>query len=149
KYVNERRGVNSRLDDLQAAALRVKLRHLDGWNARRARLAAAYDDALRDASLVLPHVPAWAEPVWHLYVVRCAERDAVQAALARRGVGTIIHYPIPPHRQQAYADLAIPADAFPIARAMAAEVLSLPIGPHLTDAQQGRVIEALREGKAP
>lgn len=81
KYVNERRGVNSRLDDLQAAALRVKLRHLDGWNARRARLAAAYDDALRDASLVLPHVPAWAEPVWHLYVVRCAERDAVQVRL--------------------------------------------------------------------
>jgi dTDP-4-amino-4,6-dideoxygalactose transaminase len=147
KYVNEVRGVNSRLDDLQAAILGVKLRVLDEWNVRRARIAARYADALRDTPLVLPVVPEWATHAWHLYVVRvpggATARDRVQRLLADAGVGTIIHYPIPPHRQQAYADLGIPADAFPLARAMADEVLSLPIGPHLTDEQQHRVIDAL------
>jgi dTDP-4-amino-4,6-dideoxygalactose transaminase len=147
KYVNEVKGVNSRLDEVQAAVLGVKLRVLDAWNARRERIAARYAAALRDTPLVLPSVPAWAKSAWHLYVVRvpggAAARDRVQRRLADAGVGTIIHYPIPPHRQQAYAELGIPADAFPLARAIADEVLSLPIGPHLTGDQQERVVGAL------
>lgn len=147
KYVNEVKGVNSRLDDLQAAILSVKLAVLDEWNERRARAAARYLDALAGTPLVLPFVPAWAQPAWHLFVVRvrggAKERDRVQRLLAAAGIGTIIHYPIPPHRQVAYADLGIDANAFRRASTMADEVLSLPIGPHLSESQQNRVIEAL------
>jgi dTDP-4-amino-4,6-dideoxygalactose transaminase len=145
KYVNEVVGYNSRLDEIQAAILAAKLPHLDAWNARRARLAARYAEGLRDTGLVLPEVPEWAESAWHLYVVRTPARDALQRALQEAGVGTMIHYPIPPHRQAAYASLGFDAEAFPIARRMAAEVLSLPMGPHLTDAQQDRVIDAVSE----
>jgi dTDP-4-amino-4,6-dideoxygalactose transaminase len=148
RYVCEVRGYNSRLEELQAAILSAKLRHLDRWNARRARLAAAYADALRDTPLTLPHVPPWATPVWHLFVVRVAERERVQRALRARGVETLVHYPVAPHRQEAYADAGFPRDAFPLAVAMAAEVLSLPIGPHLTDAEQREVIGALKEALA-
>jgi dTDP-4-amino-4,6-dideoxygalactose transaminase len=145
KYVNEVPGYNSRLDDIQAAVLAVKLPVLDAWNARRARQAARYLDALAGGPWTLPHVAPDAEPAWHLFVVRTAERDALQRFLAARGVGTLVHYPIPPHRQQAYGDLRHAPDAFPIARRMADEVLSLPIGPHLSDAQQDRVVAAMAE----
>ena len=144
KYVNEVQGYNSRLDELNAAVLAVKLAALDEWNARRARQAALYAEALGDLPIVLPFVPSWAEPAWHLYVVRVRDRQAVQAELARRGVGIMIHYPIPPHRQQAYAGMGFAANDFPIASRMADEVLSLPIGPHLSHAEQEHVIEALR-----
>ena len=143
KYVNEVRGFNSRLDDLQAAVLRVKLARLDEWNARRARAAARYADALADLPLVLPAAPTYATPSWHLYVVRTYEREALQSALRARDVETLIHYPIPPHRQQAYAELDWPADAFPIANTIHDEILSLPIGPHLTAEQQDRVTDAV------
>jgi dTDP-4-amino-4,6-dideoxygalactose transaminase len=143
KYVNEVQGVNSRLDELQAAVLGAKLPRLDEWNARRTRQAVRYTEELAGTRFGLPSVPAWAEPAWHLYVVRCAERDAVQRELRAAGVDTLIHYPIPPHRQEAYRTLDLAADGFPIASAMAGQVLSLPIGPHLTDDQQDRVIEAL------
>lgn len=139
KYVNEVAGVNSRLDPLQAAVLRVKLRHLDEWNARRRAIAAAYADGLQDKGLTLPHVPDWAEPAWHLYVVRSANRDALQKRLADAGIGTLIHYPIPPHKQKAYADLQLAPDALPIASQLADEVLSLPMGPHLELARAGEV----------
>ena len=142
KYVNEVRGTNSRLEELHAAMLAVKLTRLDEWNARRARQAARYSEAFRGTALELPYVPDWAEPAWHLYVVRSPERDALQAALRARGVETIVHYPVPPHRQPAYHDLAFGAGAFPIAERLAGEVISLPVGPHLTDAQQARVIDA-------
>lgn len=132
KYVIVERGVNSRLDPVQAAILRVKLTVLDEWTDRRRALAAAYGEALADTGLTLPAVPEWAEPVWHLYVVRSSERDALQARLTEAGVGTLIHYPIPPHMQEAYADLRLAPDALPIARQLAGEVLSLPIGPHLS-----------------
>lgn len=131
KYVNEVQGVNSRLDPIQAAVLRVKLKHLDAWTDRRRAIAAAYAEGLGDSGLVLPSAPEWAEPVWHLYVVRSADRDGLQARLTEAGVGTLIHYPIPPHMQAAYATLGIAPDALPIARQLAYEVLSLPIGPHL------------------
>lgn len=131
KYENETRGFNSRLDPLQAAVLRVKLKALDDWNARRKRIAAMYLEALDAPSLTLPFVPDYADPVWHLFVVRHARREALQQGLSDAGIGTMIHYPIPPHRQQAYADLGIKAGTLPIAEAMAREVLSLPIGPHM------------------
>ena len=106
KYVHERRGVNGRLDPIQAAVLQVKLRHLDDWNERRREIAVRYGAALAGSALVLPRVPNWAEPVWHLYVVQCDARDELQQNLAQAGVATQIHYPIPAHLQQAYTDEA-------------------------------------------
>ena len=131
KYVNEAQGVNSRLDPLQAAILRVKLAHLDEWTARRERIAAVYKYHLSETSLVLPVVPDWADPVWHLYVVRSANRDELQRKLAEAGIGTLIHYPTPPHLQKAYENLSLPHDLLPVAKRLADEVLSLPMGPHL------------------
>jgi dTDP-4-amino-4,6-dideoxygalactose transaminase len=144
KYVNEMRGVNSRLDPIQAAVLRVKLAHLDAWNERRRTIASLYSEALMDSDLVLPHVPEWAEPVWHLHVVRSPERDALQNRLASAGVGTLIHYPIPPHMQEAYANLGLAPDALPLARQIASEVLSLPMGPQLTMEQASIVARSVR-----
>ena len=144
KYVNDVQGWNSRLDPLQAAVLRVKLAHLDDWNARRRAIAARYLDGLRDAGVALPEVPDWAEPAWHLFVVRSPGRDALQARLGEAGIGTLIHYPLPPHRQQAYADLGFSADAFPIANRLADQLLSLPIGPHQPEAATAAVIDAVR-----
>jgi dTDP-4-amino-4,6-dideoxygalactose transaminase len=145
KYVNDLRGFNSRLDPLQAAILRVKLKALNEWNQRRAVLAQRYQDQLPDTNLVLPIVPGWAKPAWHLYVVQTPMRPQIQAALQQQGIGTLIHYPIPPHLQQAYSDLGWGHGAFPLAEAMASQCLSLPIGPHLSFAQQDEVIRALQE----
>ena len=132
KYHNEVVGFNSRLDELQAALLRVKLTRLDEWNERRRSVAVQYMHGLcGQGGLVLPYVPQWAEPVWHLFVVRHARRDALQKYLNEAGVGTMIHYPIPPHLQTAYADMDWNEGDFPISERMAKEVLSLPIGPHL------------------
>lgn len=144
KYVNEVRGFNSRLDDIQAAVLRVKLRRLDDWNARRAGLAARYAKAFADSGLVLPLEREGTESCWHLYVVRSPDRDHLKRALGARGIDSLIHYPIPPHRQAAYAALGFPPDAFPIANRIHEQVLSLPIGPHLSESQQDRVIEAVQ-----
>jgi dTDP-4-amino-4,6-dideoxygalactose transaminase len=131
KYVNKVQGVNSRLDPIQAAVLRVKLQRLDTWTQRRCAIAKSYDSNLRQSGLVLPLVPDWADPAWHLYVVRTDTRDVLQSALNEAGVGTLIHYPIAPHMQDAYAELGIKDDALPIARQFADQVMSLPIGPHL------------------
>jgi dTDP-4-amino-4,6-dideoxygalactose transaminase len=144
KYVNEVQGVNSRLDPIQAAVLRAKLPHLDAWTDRRRAIAGAYAEGLRDSGLILPHVPNWAEPAWHLYVVRSPDREELQKRLTEAGVGTLIHYPIPPHRQEAYADLGLAPDALPLARHLAGEVLSLPIGPHFPLADAAQVIDAVR-----
>ena len=131
KYVNEVQGVNSRLDPIQAAVLRVKLKHLDEWTGRRQALAGAYSDGLKDSGLILPCTPDWADPVWHLYVVRSPERDALQKRLGEAGIGTLIHYPIPPHMQDAYKSLGMADTDFPLASQLADEVLSLPIGPQM------------------
>lgn len=147
KYVNEIQGYNSRLDPLQAAALGVKLKHLEEWNSRRKALARRYNEALTGSQYGLPHVPEWADPVWHLYVIRTPRRDALQACLTERGIGTLVHYPIPPHLQQAYAELGYKRGDFPIAEAMAEEVLSLPMGPHLSFEEQDQVIAALLDFK--
>jgi dTDP-4-amino-4,6-dideoxygalactose transaminase len=143
KYYNEEKGFNSRLDEFQAAILRVKLRHLDEWNARRAELAALYLRALEPLGLTLPVTPAHIEPVWHLFVIRTAQRDELQQQLTAAGIGTLIHYPLPPHLQQAYRELPYEAGSFPISEAIAQEVLSLPIGPHLTPGDAEQVIEAV------
>jgi len=144
KYVNEVKGCNSRLDPVQAAILRVKLRHLDEWNARRTAIAARYTAELAGTRLVLPEVPEWAEPVWHLYVVQHAERDGLQKALKETGIGTQIHYPIPPHLQMAYRDAGYAAGRFPIAESMANRLLSLPMGPQLEHAGVTSAIVALK-----
>jgi dTDP-4-amino-4,6-dideoxygalactose transaminase len=145
KYHNQVQGYNSRLDELQAALLNVKLDVLDQGNARRREIAAVYSQQLAGIDgLQLPHVPAWAEPVWHLYVVRHAQRDLLAQRLAERGIGTIVHYPVAPHLQQAYAELGYSEGAFPIAEAIHREVLSLPIGPHLQPAQAAEVADAVR-----
>ena len=144
RYVNEVQGYNSRLDPLQAAILRVKLAHLDEWNVRRSVIAQLYQVGLSGCGLTLPHIPGWTEPVWHLYVVQHPQRDALQKALADARVGSLIHYPIPPHRQQAYSDVRWEKVAFPLAEQMAAQVLSLPIGPAMVESDIQQVISAVK-----
>ncbi|WP_156943073.1 DegT/DnrJ/EryC1/StrS aminotransferase family protein [Pseudogulbenkiania sp. MAI-1] len=142
KYRFERPGINSRLDPLQAAVLSVKLPRLDAWNARRQAIAHRYCTALAGSDWTLPAVSPRTSPVWHLFVVRHPRRDLVQQQLRALGVDTLIHYPIPPHRQQAY-QRQWPADAFPVASALADEILSLPMGPQLSDEQVTYVIDCL------
>jgi dTDP-4-amino-4,6-dideoxygalactose transaminase len=146
KYVHDEAGINSRLDELQAAFLRVKLRRLDEWNARRKEIAAFYLATLQNVpSLTLPAVPRWAEPVWHLFVVRHPQRDALQQQLNERGIGTLIHYPVPPHLSGAYATANPPGGTLPVAEQLSHSVLSLPMGPHLTLDQAAEVAQAMRE----
>jgi dTDP-4-amino-4,6-dideoxygalactose transaminase len=148
KYVNEVQGYNSRLDPLQAAILRVKLDKLDEWNARRSDIAQRYQQGLAHCGLTLPHVPEWAEPVWHLYVVQHGQRDAVQNLLADNGVGSLIHYPLPPHLQQAYSTAGWGRGAFALAERMADQVLTLPIGPQMQPEQVDAVIAAIAKAVA-
>jgi dTDP-4-amino-4,6-dideoxygalactose transaminase len=144
KYHHDEKGVNSRLDDLQAAVLAAKLARLDDAMAQRRAIAAKLLDGLHGSAVQLPQVPAWADPAWHLFVVRHPARDRLQASLAERGVATLIHYPVPPHRQPAYAELGYAAGDLPIAEALAREVLSLPLWPGMPDAQVDQVIAAVR-----
>jgi dTDP-4-amino-4,6-dideoxygalactose transaminase len=142
KYRNEVKGFNSRLDELQAAFLRTKLAKLDDWNDRRKSVADCYLKELDKCGLVLPYVSEWADPVWHLFVVRHPKRDQLQKGLDTFGVATMIHYPVPPHLQPAYAELGYAPGAFPIAEAIHREVLSLPIGPHLGKLSIKKLISA-------
>ncbi|KMW57407.1 Aminotransferase [Candidatus Rhodobacter oscarellae] len=144
KYEHEILGTNSRLDPLQAAILRVKLASLDTWTARRQKIARFYLDALRDADLVLPNAPDFADPVYHLFVVQHQMRDKLQSRLAERGIATLIHYPSPPGQQNAYRDDPSLAEGFPIAQDMSRRVLSLPMGPHLSMECAEYVAEQLR-----
>ncbi len=143
KYRHEMQGYNSRLDELQAAILRVKLRYLDDWNERRQVIADRYGKAFEGSALSLPFVPEWAAPVWHLYVVRTANRQELTAQLERNGIGWLIHYPVPPHLQEAYRRQQHPAGSLPIAEKLAEEVVSLPIGPHMTGQEVAAVIDAV------
>lgn len=142
KYHNEIKGYNSRLDELQAAFLREKLKRLDDWNGKRRQIAERYLAGLKNSKLGLPFVPAWAEPVWHLFVIRCQERNSFQSSLTEQGVGTMIHYPIPPHLQPAYAELNLGEGDFPISEAMHREVLSLPMWPQMQEFDVETVIKA-------
>jgi dTDP-4-amino-4,6-dideoxygalactose transaminase len=141
KYHHLVAGTNSRLDGLQAAVLSVKLRHLDEWNDARRRHAARYLEALQDSGVGLPAVHPDAEPVWHLFVVRTPEREDLQARLSGQGIASGIHYPVPLHRQPAYAYLGVPAGSLPVSERVAAEVVSLPIYAELPGEAQARVIE--------
>ena len=141
KYVNDERGFNSRLDELQAAMLSEKLAVLDEWNARRAALARLYRARLAGAPLTLPaDGPGHA---WHVFAVRTPGRDALAAHLAEHGIGTLVHYPVPPHLQDAYRDLGMDPGDLPIAEAIARETLSLPMGPHLSPEDGHRVVDAV------
>jgi dTDP-3-amino-3,4,6-trideoxy-alpha-D-glucose transaminase len=145
RYHNDYLGLNSRMSELQAAFLRAKLPKLAAWNARRAELACRYFEKLQGVGdLVRPHVPDWSRPVWHLFVVRTAQRDALQQHLAACGVGTQIHYPIPPHLAKAYAGAGWQRGDFPLAEKFAGEVLSLPIGPHVAAEQVDYVCAQVR-----
>lgn len=149
KYAHEVQGVNSRLDPIQAAVLRVKLRHLDSWNTRRQGIASMYLSGIKtSAQLSLPLVPEWATPSWHLFAIRSQMRDRVQQGLEAAGVQTLIHYPAPPHRQRAYTasfPLLHENDPFPIATAIGQDILSLPIGPHLTAKSVEAVIQSVNQ----
>lgn len=145
KYQHEVVGFNSRLDELQAAFLRVKLRHLDGWNERRRTAARTYLESLVSVpNLTLPFVPPWTEPVWYVFVVRHPFRDELQKAVAEAGIGTTIHYPTPPHLQPAYLQLGHTTGDFPISEVIHDSVLSLPMGPHLSASEQERVIRTIQ-----
>lgn len=143
KNYNEEKGINSRLDEMHAALLRVRLKHLDEWNGRRAKIATMYMNGLRDASVILPAIADGADPVWHLFVVRSNRREALQQHLRALGVSTLVHYPVPPHLQEAYRELNCAAGTFPITEAIHNEVLSLPMSPHLSETDASRVIDAV------
>ncbi|MGE0452856.1 MAG: DegT/DnrJ/EryC1/StrS family aminotransferase [Vicinamibacteria bacterium] len=144
RYRHELRGVNSRLDEMQAAILRVGLRHLDAWTARRRQLAALYLHELQGCGLGLPQEQPWARANYHLFVVRHPRRDALMEALGRHGIGSLIHYPIPLHLQPAFAGSGQAGD-FPQAERAAREILSLPLYPALRDEQALEVAAALRD----
>jgi len=143
KNHHELPGYNSRLDELQAAVLRVKLRHLPAWTAQRRQIAAWYHAHLAGTpGLQLPAVAAGAAPVWHLYVVHTAQRDALRQHLAAQGIETLVHYPVPPHLQPAYGALNWPAGSLPIAETLAATCLSLPLWPGMTEEMVAKVASA-------
>lgn len=142
KYEHQVLGCNSRLDEIQAAVLRIKLQHLHDWNTERRALAARYDAILPRPVVTPPQAPAWAEPVWHLYVIRSTQRDELQAHLHAAGIQTAIHYPLPPHQQPCYAP-EMPGASYPIAEKLSHEILSLPMYPGLTEAEQQRVAAAI------
>ncbi len=148
KYHNDVIGYNSRLDELQAAFLRAKLPHLDAANRHRTEIAQRYLNGLAGLDLVLPVVADFTEPAWHLFVVRHRRRDALAQRLRELGVATMIHYPVAPHRQPAYAALGMAQGCLPISEAMHAQVLSLPIGPTQSDAATDQVIAALHQAVA-
>ena len=145
KYHNEVVGYNSRLDELQAALLRAKLPHLDAENGQRAIIGRLYLDGLSGAPVQPLEVASRCESAWHLFVIRHARRDALASALAARGIATMIHYPVPPHLQPAYAHLNLPVGALPITEALHQQVLSLPMGPTMTVEDADRVIQAIHE----
>ena len=145
RYVSDVTGTNSRLDELQAAILRVRLRHLDAENTARRRLAARYDAALAGLPITLPTARADDRAVYHLYVIRTAVRDALAAHLRARGIGTGVHYPVPVHRQPAYAHLGCGPGSLPATEAAAAEVLSLPMYPDLLPTAVDTIAAAIRD----
>ena len=144
KYHHDARGFNSRLDELQAAFLRVKLKYLDEWNRRRNVLASEYNEKLQDVpGILLPFTPEWADPVWHLFVIQCCKRELLAKAFDNTGVGWLIHYPLPPHLQRAYDGII--NDGLPIAESIAKRVISLPIGPDMKFDVLPHVIYIIRE----
>jgi len=147
KYYHDIEGYNGRLDSIQAGWLSVKLRHLAKWNESRRALAHSYHQLFADAkdSLIVPVEAAWTKGVYHLYVVRVQDREALQAHLAEAGIATGVHYPIPLHLQKAYQHLGYQRGAFPVTERVAAEIVSLPMFPQLSDTLQKEVVEKVVE----
>lgn len=145
KYQHDSAGYNSRLDELQAAFLRVKLNALNEWNARRREIACQYTTKLSGSDFTLPFVPDGVEPVWHLYVIRSKFRDALKVHLEKAGVSTVIHYPTPPHKQACYSEFSV--SSYPLAEQLADEVLSLPMSPDLSNEQIEWVVNSLHSFK--
>ncbi len=146
KYYNEVKGYNTRLDPLQAAFLRVKLNHLDEWNQRRIRIAEYYLENLANVSgLILPQVAPETKHVWHQFVIRHPQRDRLKDYLTENGIGTLIHYPIPPHLSDAYKDMGFKAGDFPITESIAKTILSIPMGPHLNIDAAALVVDKVRQ----
>ena len=143
RYVSSVKGMNSRLDELQAAILRVKLKYLDKWNQRRRQIADLYRKCLSSAHVLLPPHPLDVEPVYHQFVIRHPNRDSLRAALQALGIHTLVHYPIPVHLQPGYANLGLKRGSLPHSEQAAEEILSLPIYPELTDEQVQKVASAI------
>lgn len=143
KYVNQYKGMNSRLDELQAAILRIKLRRLDADNDHRRKIARRYIKQIENPHIELPHVHSWLRHVFHLFTIRCKQRDALQQHLTKQGIQTLIHYPIPPHKQEAYAEWN--HLSLPITESIHQEILSLPISQVMTDDEVQQVIEAVNQ----
>ncbi len=144
RYHHDSHGFNTRLDELQAAILRVKLRHLEGWNARRRELAARYDEGLAGLPIELPLTTPGNEHVFHVYAIQTDRRDALQTHLADRGIPTIIYYPVPLHRQKCYADYGWRQGNFPVTERLSERILPLPMYPELTNEQVDRVVAEIR-----
>lgn len=145
KYYNEEKGINSRLDELQAALLSVKLPHLNNWNTERKSLASMYDKLLDDVGdIVLPYVADKATHVYHIYLIRTSRRDELQTYLNKEEIGTLIHYPVPPHLQKAYEDLNYKKGDFPLAEQIAGTCLSLPLYPGLTETEVETVCHSIK-----
>ncbi|MHB1947192.1 MAG: DegT/DnrJ/EryC1/StrS family aminotransferase [Gammaproteobacteria bacterium] len=144
KYHHDYLGVNSRLDELQAAFLRVKLLKLDQWNQKRRKIAAHYLKLLHGSPITLPFIPSWADPVWHLFVIRTRQRDAIKDKLEVAGIKTMIHYPIPPHLQSAYLKMNLTRGSLKLTENIHKEVLSLPLYPSLEDNQIKIICDALQ-----
>jgi len=145
RYQHEIIGTNARMDEIQAAILRVKLPLLDGWNERRRQHAATYTEALRDVALATPAAQSWAGHVYYVYVVRMADRDRVKHELEAAGVLSGVHYPIPCHLQPACAALDYKRGDFPVTEAYADQILSIPMYPELTSEQIDTVVSALKQ----
>ena len=143
RYDHQLVGVNSRLDELQAAVLRVKLGYLDKWNGRRRHIAALYTALLGDSEVETPDEMPYGDHVFHLFVVRCRDRESLQRHLANQGVETAIHYPVPIHLQKAYRSLGLGPGSFPIGEAYSREALSLPLYPELTDTKVRQIAEQI------
>lgn len=143
KYVNKVQGFNSRLDPIQAVSLKVKLKVLDDWNQRRVQIAKRYQEALGGIGITLPASIDRVDPVWHLYVIQHPDRNLLQQRLKKDGIDTMIHYPIPPHLQDAYKNLGFSIGSFPLAEKIHRQVLSLPIFPQMTSHQVDYVIESV------
>lgn len=145
KNIHPVKGFNHRLDNIQAAVLLAKLPHLSGWNSARRQAAANYDKYLSDLPVTIPHVAPWAEPVYHLYVIKAANRDELQKHLAAFGVPTGIHYPTPIHLQPAFFDLEYPPRSFPVTEAFSSEILSLPIFPEIDENSIAYIASKIQE----
>jgi len=146
KYHHEVEGYNGRLDAIQAGILNIKLKHLPGWTEKRREHAHLYNELLSDTDgITVPYEPAWSKAVYHLYIIRTPRRDELQKYLSEHNIETGLHYPVPLHLQNAYADMGYKAGDFPIAEKVSNEVLSLPMYPGLGAEQQNRVVEKIRE----